>query len=83
MKEKDSLQIKNYLNNIPNLALDDVPVGVDEKSNKVIKTHGKIKNSIFQQNHVEIGKLSKGIDFDTSIKLSGSRFVVLKKILLY
>ncbi len=79
-REKIVLQIKNYLNNIPNLALDDVPVGVDEKSNKVIKTHGKIKKFNFSaKSHLEIGKLSKGIDFDTSIKLSGSRFVVLKK----
>ena len=78
-REKIVLQIKNYLNNIPNLALDDVPVGVDEKSNKVIKTHGKIKKFFFNKISCRNRKTFKRNDFDTSIKLSGSRFVVLKK----
>ncbi|MDC0943406.1 serine--tRNA ligase [Pelagibacteraceae bacterium] len=64
---------------LPNIALDDVPVGKDEKSNKLIKKVGEAKDFPFKvKSHVEIGSISKGIDFDTSIKLSGSRFVVLK-----
>ena len=57
-----------------------MPIGKDEKSNKVIKQVGKIKNFPFKpKSHVEIGLKNNGIDFDTSIKLSGSRFVVLRK----
>ena len=64
---------------LPNLALDDVPIGRDEKSNKLISKSGNIKKFDFKpKSHVEIGSRENGIDFETSIKLSGSRFVVLK-----
>ena len=64
---------------LPNLAHKDVPIGHDEKSNKLIKKKGKISNFSFKtKSHVEIGAKDGNIDFDTSIKLSGSRFVVLK-----
>ena len=64
---------------LPNLALDGVPIGNDEQSNQLIKKVGEIKNFSFKlKSHVEIGSQQNKIDFDTSIKLSGSRFVVLK-----
>ena len=64
---------------LPNIALNDVPIGVDEKTNKLIKKSGKIKNFTFKiKSHIEIGSKNSNIDFETSIKLSGSRFVVLK-----
>jgi len=64
---------------LPNIALEDVPLGKDEKSNKLIKKVGSIKEFSFNvKSHIEIGSKKKNIDFDTSIKLSGSRFVVLK-----
>ena len=72
-------KLDDLLHNIPNLALDDVPIGKDEKSNKLIKQVGKIKQfSFVPKSHIEIGSLENKLDFDTSIKLSGSRFVVLK-----
>ena len=71
--------MNDFLNFIPNLALDDVPIGKNEMSNKIIKKFGNIKEFSFNpKSHTEIGIISKEIDFDTSIKLSGSRFVVLK-----
>ena len=80
---KKQIESQNELNQImfslPNVALKDVPVGKDEKSNVLIKKAGKIKNFPFKiKSHVEIGLREKKIDFDISIKLSGSRFVVLK-----
>ena len=64
---------------LPNLAHDDVPVGKDEKSNKLIKKNGNIKKFTHKvKSHVELGSKKQNIDFETSIKLSGSRFVVLK-----
>ena len=64
---------------LPNLAHEDVPVGKDEKSNKLIKKEGKVKNFSFKiKSHIELGIRENGIDFDTSVKISGSRFVVLK-----
>ena len=64
---------------LPNFAHKDVPVGKDEKSNKLVGKFGNIKKFSFKpKSHTEIGSSKNQIDFDTSIKLSGSRFVVLK-----
>ncbi len=71
--------LNNIIFSLPNFANDDVPVGKDEKSNKLIKKKGDIKKFSFKvRSHVELGSESGNIDFETSIKLSGSRFVVLK-----
>ena len=79
-KKQTALQkkISVILSSIPNIAKDDVPVGVDEKSNKFIKQNGNIKKFIFPiKSHIEIGEQNNQIDFKTSSKLSGSRFVIL------
>ncbi len=67
------------ISNLPNLALEDVPIGKDDNENKLIKKVGKIKEFKFSiKSHIELGNKNNNIDFDTSIKLSGSRFVVLR-----
>jgi seryl-tRNA synthetase len=79
-KKQIALQSKItiILSNIPNIARDDVPVGRDEKTNKIIKQIGNIKKFNFPvKSHVEIGDKNEQIDFKTSSKLSGSRFVIL------
>ena len=71
-------KISSILSNIPNIASDDVPLGIDEKSNKMIKQNGNVRNFTFPiKSHVEIGEQNSQIDFKTSSKLSGSRFVIL------
>ena len=71
--------LNNILFSLPNIALDDVPVGKDDSLNKLIKKVGNIKDHNFKvKSHVELGAKDNDIDFETSIKLSGSRFVVLK-----
>ncbi len=80
---KNQIVSQNKLNKLlhvlPNLALDDVPVGKDSTSNKVIKLFGKKKEFLFKpKSHTEIGSKLNQIDFDTASKLSGSRFVILK-----
>ena len=77
VKAQDKLNELLFI--LPNLALDDVPIGKDEKSNKLIDKFGKIKKFSFKpKSHIEIGSINNDIDFDTSVKLSGSRFVVLR-----
>ena len=72
-------EINRIIFSLPNLAHDDVPIGKDEKSNKLIRKRGDIKKFSHKiKSHIEIGAINGNIDFDTSIKLSGSRFVVLK-----
>ena len=79
-KQNDSQNDLNQtLYSLPNLALNDVPIGNDDSFNKFIKKVGDIRNYNFKvKSHIELGARNNGIDFETSIKLSGSRFVVLK-----
>ena len=79
----EQLIAQNKLNELihilPNIAQSDVPIGKDEKSNKLINKVGKIKEFSFKpRSHIEIGLKSNEIDFDAATKLSGSRFVILK-----
>ncbi len=72
-------ELDKIIFSLPNVALDDVPIGKDERFNKLIKKEGVIKNFSFKvKSHIELGLKNNNIDFDASIKLSGSRFVVLK-----
>ncbi len=77
---KDQSLIKNKLNDllssIPNLPLEDVPVGVDENSNKEILKSGSIKEFNFNpKSHYELGENLKMLDFDLATKTTGARFV--------
>ena len=72
-------EIKKILSSVPNIALDSVPIGVNEKSNKEIKKIGEIAKQDFKpKSHFEIGKNLNLMDFDTATKTSGARFVFLK-----
>ncbi len=72
-------KVNEIVSNLPNIALEDVPIGNDEKANKIIKKNGEIKNHKFKiKSHIDLGLKKDGIDFETSSKLSGSRFVVLR-----
>ena len=77
--EKLKKSINKILYFIPNLALDDVPIGQDEKANKELNKYGDISNFKFKpKSHFEIGKNLNLMDFDIAAKTSGSRFVFLK-----
>ena len=80
-KEQTILKIKidNLLNSLPNIAQDDVPVGVDEKCNKEIFKHGTINEFNFKPlSHDQLGNKNNLMDFDLATKTSGTRFVFLK-----
>jgi len=80
-KEQISIQasLDEILCQLPNLALEDVPVGKDESSNKVISENGKINNFSFNaKSHYDLGKILGLIDFELASKTSGARFVFLK-----
>ena len=82
----DQITIKNKLDNvlksIPNLPLDDVPVGADDNSNVEIERKGKVKSYDFQvKSHFELGEKLRMLDFDLASKTTGSRFVFVKGLL--
>ncbi len=65
---------------IPNLPLDDVPDGVDEHGNVQRHVFGAVRNYAFKPKpHDDLGAALGSMDFETAAKLSGARFVVLKK----
>jgi seryl-tRNA synthetase len=65
---------------IPNLPLDDVPDGVDEHGNVQRHIFGAKRNYVFAPKpHDDLGGALGFMDFEAAAKLSGARFVVLKK----
>ena len=73
-------QLKNTLSGLPNLPHSDVPVGEDENTNKLIKQVGIIPSFKFSpKSHYELGENLEMIDFEQAGKVSGTRFVYLKK----
>jgi seryl-tRNA synthetase len=65
---------------IPNLPLDEVPDGVDEHGNVVRHHFGAVRSYAFAPKpHDDLGSALGYMDFETAAKLSGARFVVLKK----
>lgn len=64
---------------LPNVPYEDVPDGADEDDNVEINRWGNPRNFSFNPvEHFEVPGASKGLDFETAAKLSGSRFVVMK-----
>jgi seryl-tRNA synthetase len=65
---------------IPNLPSDEVPEGVDEHGNVQRHVFGAVRNYAFKPKpHFDLGEAMGYMDFDAAAKLSGARFVVLKK----
>jgi seryl-tRNA synthetase len=65
---------------IPNLPLDEVPDGVDEHGNLVRSHFGAVRSYGFAPKaHDDLGGALGYMDFESAAKLSGARFVVLKK----
>jgi len=64
---------------LPNVPLEDVPVGKDEHDNVVKHIFGKLPTRPnWVKEHFEIGEALGMMDFERAAKLSGSRFTVLK-----
>jgi seryl-tRNA synthetase len=70
--------LKQLLEIIPNLPLDEVPDGPDADHNREIRRHGEPPHFDFApKQHFELGEALGLMDFETAAKLSGARFVVL------
>jgi len=72
-------QLTDRLLRVPNIPDPSVPVGKDESENVVLYYRGEKRNFSFTPKpHWELGEALDIIDFDRGIKLSGSRFYILK-----
>jgi seryl-tRNA synthetase len=64
---------------VPNILDDTVPTGTTEEQNIEIKQYGiKPVINFLPKEHDEIGHKLSMMDFETAVKISGSRFVVLR-----
>ena len=72
-------ELDNLISSIPNLPLDEVPVGKDENDNVEVTKSGEIKDFKFKPlSHYELGEKLNMLDFDLASKTTGSRFVFVK-----
>ncbi|HRX02965.1 MAG TPA: serine--tRNA ligase, partial [Anaerolineae bacterium] len=72
-------ELFDAMSRIPNLPLPSVPVGKDDSENVVVRTEGTLRTFDFEPRpHWELGEALGIIDFERGVKLSGSRFYVLK-----
>ncbi len=81
-KQKNEAQDKlnNFLTTLPNILEVDVPHGESEDDNQIIRIVGKPKEFDFDvRSHYDIGESLGLMDFNTATKISGSRFVILKR----
>jgi len=72
-------ELQGLLYEVPNILDPGVPEGTDESGNVVIETVGDLPVFNFQPRpHWELGPALGGIDFERGVKMSGSRFFVLR-----
>lgn len=74
--EKHLFELLSY---VPNIALDEVPIGKDASFNKTVKVWGQTPKFDFSiKSHIELGKELDIIDFERGAKISGFRGYFLK-----
>lgn len=72
-------ELQRLLLIIPNIPDEAVPVGADDSENVVVRTEGPERTYDFKlRPHWEIGQALGIIDFERGVKISGSRFYVLR-----
>lgn len=78
--EKAELGFQILFSQIPNIPLDDVPIGKDESGNKIIKVvgHSFAKATEGKKDYLELAEKLDIIDVKRAAKVSGSRFGYLR-----
>lgn len=71
-------ELDKLLWGLPNIPHVSVPLGIDENDNLICRKHGEPQDFNFEvRDHVDIGALLDGMDFETAAKITGSRFTLL------
>ena len=74
-------QLQSYLLQVPNIPQDDIPFGTTEDDNIVLRYCGDVRQFDFEvKPHWELGEKLGIIDFERGVRLSGTRFYVLKEL---
>lgn len=73
-------KLNDFFAGMPNIPDADVPVGKSEEDNLEVLKWGEPRVFDFEvKDHVALGEQAKLMDFETASKLTGSRFVVLRR----
>ena len=76
--EELQIKLQNVLLNVPNLPHVSVPAGKSEANNVEVRKIGTPRTFDFEiKDHTDVGT-PLGLDFDTGIKLSGTRFTFMR-----
>jgi seryl-tRNA synthetase len=72
-------QIEAIAMSLPNLPHPSAPIGKDEDDNVELKRWGQPKEFDFEiKDHVDVGEELGGLDFKNAVKITGSRFIVMR-----
>ncbi len=72
-------ELNSIAMSVPNLPDESAPIGADENDNVEIRRWGQPKQFDFEvKDHVDLGELHAGLDFKNAVKITGSRFIVMK-----
>ena len=72
-------ELSALLMTIPNLPHESVPVGQDDKDNVEVRRHGTPREFPYPPlDHVDIGENLEMLDFPTAVKITTSRFVLMR-----
>jgi len=77
-ERKLKADLETALSVLPNIAMADVPEGVDEDDNQEVRQVGEVGKVNSGAQHFEIGEQLGQMDFEAAAALSGARFVVLR-----
>jgi seryl-tRNA synthetase len=70
--------LQDFMLGLPNIPHDSVPVGTSEDDNLEMRRWGEPRTFTFDvRDHVDLGALQAGMDFEAGVTLASSRFVVL------
>lgn len=76
--EKVQAELDDLLLGIPNLPHESVPQGDSEQDNELVLKWGDIVTPDFKaRDHIELGAMHQGLDFERAAKISGARFVTM------
>lgn len=77
---QEIMHLDNIISMLPNIPAEDVPFGESEDDNVVIKEHGSKRIFSFTpKKHTYIEEKTGQMNFDSAAKMSGRRFVILRK----
>ncbi len=73
-------EFHDFMSSIPNVAHESVPIGDSEDDNLEVRRVGEVRQFEFEpKDHVALGEGSGLLDFELASKLSGARFVLMRR----